>query len=429
MQIGVARADITPPIGIEMIGFAGRDPSFEIHDALHATAMAVSEGQSRSLLFTLDLLQLSAATVARLRQRIAIASGVPASQITLACTHNHYGPAVEDDTSDLVAAYREHLGHVLAGIGGQAIAALQPARLGLGWGQSDIGINRREWHDGRIVLGNNPEGPVDHSVGLVRIETTDRRPLATLLNYACHPVSQRGQMAAISADFPGRATALVAQLTGAPCLYLQGACGDVNPVRMESSYEPARSQGVRLGCEAVRLWETIETEEVEGLASKSQVVELPAYRYGSAAAAAQLVDELRQDISDRTQTGDTDSGPLWWAQHRLEKSLAAVESWRSGSTLPCVEAEVSAIQFGPLALATAPGEIFTEDGQTVKQSSVSQHTFFLGYTNGSIGYVPTRAAYAEGGYEVTHACRVDPEAGEMITDACRQLLSTIAAGQ
>ena len=57
VQIGVARADITPPIGIEMIGFAGRDPSFEIHDALHATAMAVSEGQSRSLLFTLDLLQ------------------------------------------------------------------------------------------------------------------------------------------------------------------------------------------------------------------------------------------------------------------------------------------------------------------------------------------------------------------------------------
>lgn len=429
VQIGIARADITPPIGIEMIGFAGRDPSFEIHDALHATAMAVGEGESRILLFTLDLLQMAAGTVARLRQRIAVASGVATSHITLACTHNHYGPAIEDDASDLVVAYREHLGHVLAGIGRQAIAALQPVRLGFGWGQSDIGINRREWRDGRIVLGNNPAGPVDHSVGLVRIESTDRRPLATLLNYACHPVSQRGQMAAISADFPGRATDLVEELTGAPCLYLQGACGDVNPVRMESSYEPARSQGMRLGCEAVRIWETIETEAVNGIGSSSQVIELPAYRYGSEAEAAQLVDELHRDIDERTRAGETDSGPLWWARHRLDRSLAAVESWRSGSALPAVEAEVSALRLGPLALATAPGEIFTEDGQKVKQNSTADHTFFLGYTNGSIGYVPTRSAYADGGYEVTHACRVDPEAGEAITDTCGQLLSAITEGQ
>ena len=50
LQIGIARADITPPIGIEMIGFAGRDPSFEVHDALHATALAVGEGETLTTL-------------------------------------------------------------------------------------------------------------------------------------------------------------------------------------------------------------------------------------------------------------------------------------------------------------------------------------------------------------------------------------------
>ena len=51
----------------------------------------------------------------------------------------------------------------------------------------------------------------------------------------------------------------------------------------------------------------------------------------------------------------------------------------------------------------------------------------VGYTNGSIGYVPTVDAYPEGGYEVTHACQVDPEAGGMINENCLALLRQVMA--
>ena len=90
---------------------------------------------------------------------------------------------------------------------------------------------------------------------------------------------------------------------------------------------------------------------------------------------------------------------------------------------------MTALRIGPLALATAPGEIFSESGQHVKAHSPHPHTFFVGYTNGSVGYVPTRDAYVAGGYEVTHACQLDPDAGEIISDSCDDLLSSIAAGQ
>ena len=42
-----------------------------------------------------------------------------------------------------------------------------------------------------------------------------------------------------------------------------------------------------------------------------------------------------------------------------------------------------------------------------------------------IGYVPTRTAYPEGGYEVTHACQVAPEAGEMIEEESVRLLTRV----
>jgi neutral ceramidase len=68
------------------------------------------------------------------------------------------------------------------------------------------------------------------------------------------------------------------------------------------------------------------------------------------------------------------------------------------------------------------GEIFTEIGQSIVAHSPFEHTLYATYTNGTIQYVPTRAAYAEGGCEVTHACQVAPEAGEMIEEESLRLL-------
>ena len=153
-------------------------------------------------------------------------------------------------------------------------------------------------------------------------------------------------------------------------------------------------------------------------------VALPGYRYDSEDICGALVSELQEEVA-RIRQRDGSGGSLWWAEHRLERVRKALESWRSGLPLEPIDAELQAWRLGPLALATAPGEIFTESGMHVKQGSPFEHTFFLGYTNGSIGYVPTRSAYPEGGYEVTHACRVDPDAAELIDEGCLSLLRSL----
>jgi len=426
--MGIARADITPPVGIPMVGFAGRGPSIGVNDPLLATALVVTDGEQKAALVGCDLLDLGAAVVGEIRQEISARLGIQPTHVTISCTHTHYGPdSYRSESASDVAAYRANLIYKLTGIVQEAAANMQKVRMGVGWGTSDIGINRREKRpDGQIILGKNPDGAIDRQVGVLRLDKEDGTPLACLVNFACHPVSQSGRMQLISADFPGKMRQVVEQLIGAPCVYLQGACGNINSIMLEHSYEPARTLGTRLGCEVVKVWEGVETAEANGIAAASETVSLPQIMYGSEAEVEQLTKNLTEQLERMQETG-ANEGSIYWAQRRLERVSQALESWRTGELLEPITAELQAWRLGTFGFATAPGEIFNEIGTTVKQQSSLENTFFLGYTNGSIGYVPTVESYPEGGYEVTHACRVNPEAEEIITAGCLRLLHAVSS--
>ena len=108
-------------------------------------------------------------------------------------------------------------------------------------------------------------------------------------------------------------------------------------------------------------------------------------------------------------------------------SLASrLEALETGVALPPVVGDVAALRIGDAALASNPSELFCEIGMSIKRASPFPWTGIAGYTDGSVGYIPTRSAYPEGGYEVDSACRVNPEAGEMIEEACLRLLRSLA---
>ncbi|MCC2629960.1 MAG: hypothetical protein K0S14_3610, partial [Thermomicrobiales bacterium] len=117
---------------------------------------------------------------------------------------------------------------------------------------------------------------------------------------------------------------------------------------------------------------------------------------------------------------------LWWAEKRLERARRGLDAVQDGTPVPPVEAELMALRLSDsVGVITAPGEIFTEIGQSIVARSPFALTLYATYANGTIQYVPTRAAYAEGGYEVTHACQVAPEAGEEIEEESLRLLRSI----
>ncbi|MBL7198773.1 MAG: hypothetical protein ISS56_01350 [Anaerolineae bacterium] len=424
---GVARADVTPPVGIRSIGFAARGPLTALHDPLHATALAISDGSRKAAMVACDLLGLDADTVAEIRAEVHRRTGIAPEHLTVACTHTHYGPdPYRDRSAPDVVAYRANLIYTVAGAVEEAVSRLRSAYLGVGWGKSDIGVNRREkLPDGKVILGQNPGGPIDRAVGVLRVDGLDGTPIACVVNFQTHPVSQASRTDHISADYPGKMRDIVESLTGARCLFLQGACGDINAVKMEPCYEPARTLGTRLGCEVVRIWETVVAEPTQGLAVDSARVSLPGIRYGSEERARELVRSLEAEIETLTVQNAID-GRITWAKMRLQKAQNALDSWVTGKPLPPVETELQAWRLGDLGIATAPGEIFNQIGVAVKERSPTKHTFFVGYANDSIGYVPVPEAYPDGGYEVISACQVDPEAASILTEDCLRLLEGLA---
>src|SRR5579862_5924187 len=133
LRAGVARAVITPPIGIPMVGFAGRGPVEGVEDELLATTLALEAGGQVAFVIAVDLLGVSERFTAEVREEIARRTGVAAAHVLLCASHTHYGPAngaYETELPPDVAAYAANLKHLLAGTAEAALARKQPVRLG-----------------------------------------------------------------------------------------------------------------------------------------------------------------------------------------------------------------------------------------------------------------------------------------------------------
>ena len=410
-----------------MSGFAGRGPAVGVHDELYATALVLEAGDAKAAVVSADLLFVGECFTAKVREEVEHRTGIPGTSVFLCATHTHYGPTTlgfekGEEAAPDEAAYLTNLVHLLAGAIQEAASKVEPVRIGVGRGDSDVGINRRERRpDGSIILGQNSAGPVDREVIVVRLDGADGKPLAALVNFATHAVCQGGSMRTLSADFIGPMRNLVESAAGARCLFLQGACADINPVLMEASFEPARKSGVLLGGKVVKVFEAIATEEASGVASISAEVGLPAKTFGSETETREAIDSLEEDLRKLQEEGAA-PGRIRWCQKRLDRARQALECILRDEALPPVASEVAALRLGDVVLLMAPGEVFNEIGTEIKTRAPLADTLFVGYSNGSIGYVPTPDAYSEGGYEVDRACRVAPEAsGMLIEEAVRQL--------
>ncbi len=443
LRAGVARVTITPPVGIEMLGFAGRGPADGVHDELTATIL-VLEGPAaptagsgepgeviRLAIIACDLLYLRSDEVHAVRAAVARLTDIPADHVVVACSHTHYGPLTDltrSTETTQVGPYLANLVHLLAGGVALARSRLVPCLLGVGHGEVRIGINRRErTPDGKIILGQNPNGPYDPGVTVLRVDTVDHRPLAAVLNCACHPVSLGAQCTHLSADFPGTARTLLEEQTGAVCLFLQGAAGNINPLLMGWDWTHLARLGLPLGAEATRIYWSIQPNVAAtegGLGMARSRIELPPILPASPAAGREAVAALEAE-RDRLRAAGEAAG-LWWAERRLVRARQGLDALQGGPSISPVPAELSALRIGhSVGLVTAPGEIFTEIGRSIVARSPFPHTLYAGYTDGTVWYVPTRTAYPEGGYEVTHACLVAPEAGEILEEESVRLLGRV----
>jgi hypothetical protein len=239
-RFGIARCDITPPVGIyhRMFGAAAHDRATGVHRPLTATALVLgpTAGGAEQVILAVDHCVLWAREQAAVEEAVCREAGVAPADLTLTYSHTHAAGLMGLERTglpggDLIPPYLEELTRRLTGLVGEARRSSGPATLAYAVGRCPMAANRDFWDAaaGEWVCGFNPSGPGDDTVVVARVTDGGGRTVATVVNYACHPTTLGWQNTLLSPDFPGSMREVVERETGAPCVFLQGASGDLGP--------------------------------------------------------------------------------------------------------------------------------------------------------------------------------------------------------
>jgi hypothetical protein len=399
------RVEITPETGLRMWGYSSRKkPSETTLDPLFATILVLESGSDRIALVTLDLGRtFGLKSLDRIRSLVSMTAAV--GQVFFLASHTHAGPVIEDRSAGEAPPdwERRALEKITLSIE-KTVTRLTPARIGTGYGEAWIAHNRRRvLADGSVemIWGNptrTPTYPIDPRVGVIRIDDNEGSPLAVLVSFACHPVILGPDNLGYSSDFVGSMRRHVEESLGAETvtLFLQGACGDINPhfdktPLQSGGLEALEREGINLGDEVVRIARSVATKVPSEASLKYRLTPL-----------------------EFSQRWDLDK-----IGERLEKLVGPdrVDSYRSYFRGRIVCPVMTLIINREIAMMGMPGEPFVEFGLEFRARSPLKDAFLIGYANGHYGYFPTIRAAVEGGYGADGVVtRVEVGAGERMLD-------------
>lgn len=386
-RAAAVKVDITPDTSQWLMGYNARKSS-GVHDRIYHRILAMDDGETQFYLVASDLCLFSPAVYDEVASTLRKEMGIEPQSLWWSVTHSHSTPEVgapgmyrtllgrsdhEFDTD-----YARRVADSLVDGVRKAKADLSPARIAIGAGMSMANINRRAKEvSGRVSLGLNPEGPADRRIGVIRLEKPDGSPLAVIANYAMHGTVLGPPNLAVSGDGPGTAAAYVERKLGVPVLYVNGAAGNLAPIY------------------------TVCPDPQSGHLSQ----------FGALLGDPVLAALRRMPVGDSDVT-------LLAGEKILETPRKEGLEWpeelsaytRSG----LVRLPIRFLTIKDTLIWAAPVELFCEISNTVRDRSQFTNTFFFGYTNGWFGYLPTKAAFAEGGYEPKTSPFTDAAEGDLL---------------
>ncbi|MEX0702588.1 MAG: hypothetical protein WD069_10880 [Planctomycetales bacterium] len=417
LSAGTARTCITPWWGIELTGwgyYVGRTWR-EIHDDLYATAVVIEDRTRAIAIVSLDLMVVGAEFTREVRERVAAETGIPPEHVLVACTHTHNAPAAEgllgagetDPDYERFAARQAATAVILAWnsrVQVHAFAASTPLA-------------------GHTFNRTREGGPVDTTLTTLRLDRRDGSTLAMVVNFQAHPtVWTKLRPFAVARDVPGQVCkVLEGILPGATALYLQGACGDVNFLRDDSTPE-RRDQPEDYSTQLVQ---QMRRNPVTHITMAVQVAQMNAVALEPVVAAASHVasvptrrwtrEEIEPDRNEaqrrlaardisgwretlgRSLTNNPEDmiarhgGDEWKAVEAMCRFHLAwtYEMLQDFETRPEVlPTEVQALVVGELAIVANSSELFSAFALDLRHRAGTPHLMIACYSNGRIGYMP-----------------------------------------
>jgi hypothetical protein len=434
MRAGAAQTNITPLVGTSLAGYFHDRKAVDVRDELHAKAIVLDDGETQAALVICDIIALPGETVRDTRRIVEETCGIPAGNVLIAATHTHTGPSPAGLLGTPCAdGYMEALPARIADSVRRATARMQPAKWSVALGkETRLSFNRRfRMRDGSVVTnpgyGNpnivEPAGPIDPDVAVLHVVHAETgASVALLANYALHYVGgSPGNV--ISADYFGMFADTVQRWRGESFVVAlaNGFCGDVNNINVHQ--RPARTGGWEhaehvarvLAAHVLGLVEDMRYREDGRLRTAREELSIPI---------RPITDEMREQA--RAVLGDR--SPRASADGYSRDEIYAREVLLLDEMPREITTETQAIALDGAGIVALPGEMFAQFGVQLSAASPLQPLFKIELANDYVGYVPTRAAFDEGGYETWFArsSKLVPEAGERFMESAGRLLASLA---
>ena len=446
-QAGAASANITPPLGQQIIGGWSPIAATHVHDELHARCLVLDDGKMRVAMVVCDNVGIPREVFDQARQWIGKETDIPPPHVLMCSTHTHSATTARGTAplgGDTLFEYQRVLARRIADGVRRAMNNLEPARIGWGAASAPEHVNNRRWFmkpgpelanpfGGTDKVRMNPPrchknlikpaGPTDPDVPFISVRARSGRPIALLANYSLHYVGgvKRGD---VSADYFGIFADRVQQLLEADRqdppfvgIMTNGTSGDINNINFTAKTPPRKpyEQMTRVAHDiAARVIEAekkVTYHDWVPLGVRMEDLTLKARK-----PSPELLEWARA-----VQARDKDAKP----RHRREEVYARRTIAMSRSPDE-VAIPLQAIRIGEIGIVAIPFEVFVEIGLEVKQRTPFSQSFTISFGNGSYGYLPTPEQHKLGGYETwLGTSRVELEASRKITDRLLAMLAVL----
>ncbi|MEJ7692737.1 neutral/alkaline non-lysosomal ceramidase N-terminal domain-containing protein [Daejeonella sp.] len=423
-QAGASTANITPPLGLGIVGnFGVPPPANHVHDDLHARSLVLDDGKVKLVFVVVDNVGVIREVLDEAKRIIFEETRIPKEQILISSNHTHSATSASGSgdkrgswNADLpFDDYQRFLIRRIADGVRLALNNLEPARIGWGAGNVPQHVFNRRWKmkspvinpfgEKEQVLMNpgvaNPAlleaaGPTDPQVSFISVQSLQGRPIGILANYSLHYVGGVPNDH-ISADyfaiFADRIQELVKADRQSPLfvgIMSNGTSGDVNninvggPVEKHPPYAKIRIVANDVAEEVFQIYKNLQYKNWVPLKAAYSELNIEVRRPDSKMIA----------YADKVLAKPGTEVPV----HRLEKTYAQrtlqMLEWPARINVP-----MQVFSIGDLGIAAIPFEVFTEIGLEIKARSPFKSSFTIELANGSFGYLPSPKQHKLGGYE------------------------------
>jgi len=373
-EVGFGERDITPPAGLPMWGYGARHDMLSqgALDPLFAKAVVIRAGSDKLAIVGLDMGRGPTQPMME-KIRSSLREQAQIANVMISGSHTHHGPVIEltdrkgygKGKFDAAVAYSNRLPELIVEAILEADRNAKPARIGIN-SRVDLNLNRNR-QSKRIPKATDP------MLAVIRFDDSNTgKPIAIVVNFAAHAVMTNERILKYSADYPGYLKKRVESQLATPCVFMQGAAGDMS-INAGEFHGPERF-GEHLADLVVEL----------ARATKTQYPPHPSIKG--------RVDHFQ--FHSRTDFANPLVTALYSQAFFPELVRNFVAEFRDG-----VPTELNSVLLnGDTALVGASGEFFSNHSKRLKERSYVPHTLFFGYCNGHSMYFPTIEAASEGGY-------------------------------